>query len=203
MLSLTELSWYDKNGKLQNIRNFCLDFVYPVGSIYMTTNSQNPSTLFGGEWVAWGQGRVPVGAGTGTDSNSVSKTFVSDETGGEYNHTLSNEEMPKHYHKGTLLEYSETLLETSDPPYTEVNTKMVSKNNSIYSKIGKMHEDYLKTPGKIFPFVKAGTDFRAGNNGENKDVLYSIEGMIQGDGNDEPHNNIQPYITCYMWKRTA
>ena len=199
MLSLTELSWYDKNGKLQNI----LDFVYPVGSIYMTTNSQNPSTLFGGEWVAWGQGRVPVGAGTGTDINNVSKTFESGVTGGEYNHTLSNVEMPKHYHPGTLLEYSETLLETSDPPYTEVNTKMVSKNNDIYKKIGKMHEDYLKTPGNIYPFVKAGTDFGAGNNGKNKDVLYSIEGMIQGDGNDEPHNNIQPYITCYMWKRTA
>lgn len=200
MLSLTELSWYDKNGKLQNI----LDFVYPVGSIYMTTNSQNPSTLFGGEWVAWGQGRVPVGFGTGKDSNGVSKTFSSIEgTGGEYNHTLSNEEMPKHYHPGTLLEYHETLKETSESKYTEANTKMVSKNNSIYSKIGKMHEDYLKTPGNIFPFVKAGTDFRAGNNGKNKDVLYSIDGMINGDGNDEPHNNIQPYITCYMWKRTA
>lgn len=200
MLSLTELSWYDKNGKLQNI----LDFVYPVGSIYMTTNSQNPSTLFGGEWVAWGQGRVPVGFGTGMDSNGVSKTFSSIEgTGGEYNHTLSNVEMPKHYHPGTLLEYSETLLETTESKYTEKNTKMVSKNNSIYSKIGKMHEDYLKTPGNIYPFVKAGTDFRSGNNGKNKDVLYSIEGMINGDGNDEPHNNIQPYITCYMWKRTA
>ena len=23
------------------------------------------------------------------------------------------------------------------------------------------------------------------------------------DGGDIPHNNLQPYITCYMWKRTA
>ena len=30
-------------------------------------------------------------------------------------------------------------------------------------------------------------------------------GGIQTDeqGGDQPHNNLQPYITCYMWKRTA
>lgn len=22
-------------------------------------------------------------------------------------------------------------------------------------------------------------------------------------GGNQPHNNLQPYITCYMWKRTA
>lgn len=27
--------------------------------------------------------------------------------------------------------------------------------------------------------------------------------MIDGAGGDQPHNNLQPYITCYMWKRTA
>lgn len=199
MLSLTELSWYDKNGKLQNI----LDFVYPVGSIYMTMNSQNPSALFGGEWVAWGEGRVPVGAGTGVDSNGVSKTFGPAVTGGEYNHTLSNAEMPIHRHPGTLLTYGETLLETSEPKYTEANTEMVSRNNDIYSKIGKMHEDYLKNPENINAFVPAGSNFRAGNTGNAKDVSYSIEGVINGDGGDQPHNNIQPYITCYMWKRTA
>lgn len=42
--------------------------IYPVGSIYMSVNSENPSTLFGGTWVSWGSGRVPVGVNT-SDSN--------------------------------------------------------------------------------------------------------------------------------------
>ena len=47
-----------KNGT--NIENIMLAN-YPVGSIYFSVDSANPSTKFGGTWVAWGKGRVPVG----------------------------------------------------------------------------------------------------------------------------------------------
>jgi hypothetical protein len=40
--------------------------MYPVGSIYTSTASTNPNTLFGfGTWVAFGAGRVMVGNGGG------------------------------------------------------------------------------------------------------------------------------------------
>ena len=49
--------------------------MYPVGSIYMSTKSTNPSTYFGGTWVAWGSGRVPVGINTSDSNfNTVEKT---------------------------------------------------------------------------------------------------------------------------------
>lgn len=37
---------------------------------------------------------------------------------------------------------------------------------------------------------------------------YWVEGVgsipnTSNAGGDQPHNNLQPYITCYMWKRTA
>ena len=38
--------------------------MYPVGSIYLSTSSTNPSNFIGGTWVAYGQGRTLVGVGT-------------------------------------------------------------------------------------------------------------------------------------------
>ena len=191
MLSLTELSWYDKNGKLQNI----LDFVYPVGSIYMTTNGQNPSALFGGEWVAWGQGRVPVGVGTGEDINSVSKTFGPDVTGGEYNHTLSDAEMPKHNHATQHPKWNESV-EYSYQDGTG-NLKFYDKTYDTYympDKATAFNEKKINESDLLN--VKEGV----GKTIEKKKIYSAV---VEENGNDQPHNNIQPYITCYMWKRTA
>jgi hypothetical protein len=81
-----------------------LNKFYPVGSIYENkTNSANPSTyLGGGTWVAEGQGRVSIGAGTGTDINAVNQAFTAGTTGGEYLHTLTLAEMPSHTHNITV-----------------------------------------------------------------------------------------------------
>lgn len=81
------------------IKSF-LDAIYPVGSIYMSVKSTNPGTLFGGTWVAIAQGRCLVGVGSNKDANNESKTFTVRQTGGEYNHTLVLNEIPKHNHSG-------------------------------------------------------------------------------------------------------
>jgi hypothetical protein len=54
-----------------------LAIMYPVGSIYTATVSTNPNTLFGfGTWVAFGAGRVLLGAGGG---------YTAGDTGGSAN----------------------------------------------------------------------------------------------------------------------
>lgn len=65
-----------------------LDKVYPVGSIYMSVNSTNPKTLFGGTWVQI-KDRFLLAAGT---------TYKAGATGGEATHTLTESEMPSHNH---------------------------------------------------------------------------------------------------------
>lgn len=66
-----------------------IDIVYPVGSIYMSVNAADPSTLFSGTSWEKLEGRFLLGS----DS-----TYTPGSTGGEATHTLTYNEMPKHTH---------------------------------------------------------------------------------------------------------
>ena len=121
--------------------------VYPVGSVYISVNDINPSALFGGTWVRWGNGRVPVGV------DSAQSEFDSvEKIGGEKTHTLIINEMPSHYHD--LREYGAR---------GEVTDYVLDVANKTQNTYGRSH--------------------------------------ISPAGGDQPHNNLQPYITFYMWKR--
>ena len=57
--------------------------MYPVGSVYITYNNNNPGNFLGGTWVQFGQGRTLIGEGTGNDG-STSMSFATNNTGGKY-----------------------------------------------------------------------------------------------------------------------
>lgn len=71
--------------------------LYPIGSIYISTNSTfNPQTTWGGRWKKTADGRCLIGANS---------TYPLGSTGGSTthshstkDHTLTNEEMPSHAH---------------------------------------------------------------------------------------------------------
>lgn len=56
--------------------------LYPVGSIYSNASSStNPGTLLGfGTWAAFGQGRMLIGAGTGTRAQTFATTDINTTT---------------------------------------------------------------------------------------------------------------------------
>jgi hypothetical protein len=68
--------------------NFVLDNVYPIGAVYMSMNSTNPGTLFGGTWEQV-QGKFLLG---------VSNAYPAGSSGGESEHTLTRNEIPDHTH---------------------------------------------------------------------------------------------------------
>ena len=150
--------------------------IYPVGAIYMSTANVNPSTFINGTtWVAWGSGRVPVGIDmSDTDFNGVEKT------GGEKTHTLTESEMPAHKHTGTEQEAQKFNIEQGSTFETKrymasfTSETIQSASNSVANPNGSLS-----------------------GNGE----VVVEHGITAGGG--QPHSILQPYITCYMWKRTA
>ena len=76
------------SNQISNIGSISFDDIYPVGSIYMSVNSTNPRTLFGGTWTQL-KDRFLLGAGS---------TYTNGSTGGEASHKLTVNEMPSHSH---------------------------------------------------------------------------------------------------------
>ena len=65
-----------------------MEKIYPVGSIYLSTNDTDPTALFGGTWE-----RIKD-----TFLLAAGDTYAAGTTGGEAKHTLTLNEMPIHYH---------------------------------------------------------------------------------------------------------
>ncbi len=186
--------------------------LYPVGSIYTNaTDNTNPGTLLGfGTWTAFGAGRVPVGF------DGTNPLFdAAEETGGyadsvviDHTHTATtNLSNTTHTHSGTTVSaggHQHYVASNNDS-----DTSVISLPNS---PIG-----YLKTPGGDSEYrltatsgatATAGLTSLAGAHTHtittgNNSATPTAATTITSAGVAGTNLNYQPYITVYMWKRTA
>ena len=168
-----------------------LELIYPIGSIYMSVKDTNPADFLGGTWERWGQGRVPVGVNE--DDTIFEKAG---NTGGEQKHQLTTNEMPNHRHRGQYAHtetYTDHAQKPTDPPAQVIEVEQGTREVEVQYNVVK---DTLST-----------TTLHTSGSGPTNDIFYTYKVTstygVADDGGDIPHNNLQPYITCYMWKRTA
>lgn len=155
-----------------------LDKVYPVGSIYMSVRSTNPGTLFGGTWVRWGAGRIPISI-----DSSLNWLNEPEKTGGEYTHTLTADELPSHRHSVNSVSIS------SSGAHTHTSNKNVwvsqdAKNIASGTSTGRTTTTNIMSSG-----------------GAHTHTVPSHNTNYTGSG--AAHENMPPWISVYMWKRTA
>lgn len=187
---------------LSNLKTEILNFLYPVGCIYMTTKSTNPGSLFGGTWVAWGSGRVPVGVNTkDTNFNTVEKT------GGASSVSLSISNMPSHSHTVNSHNHSIPKLSgtaASNGAHTHNITFKYNSDAKQDGRAGRVAAGGAKTTAlnsDVADIKSAGAHTHSISTNTGTTGNSSPKTNSQGSGS--AHNNLQPYITCYMWKRTA
>ncbi|SEN18913.1 hypothetical protein SAMN05216340_10818 [Megamonas sp. Calf98-2] len=148
--------------------------IYPVGSIYMSTVSTNPATLFGfGTWEAMPAGRVLLAQG----KSSWGTTYNAGSIGGEATHQLTVGELPAHNHTAsTNTTGNHTHQFQLYGPNGNTNMNFPSDFDTNYAR-------------------NKGTTLSAGN--------HSHTININNTGSSQSHNNMQPYLAVYMWKRVS
>lgn len=144
--------------------------IYPVGSIYMSTVSTNPATLFGfGTWEAMPAGRVLLAQG----KSSWGTTYNAGSTVGE---------LPSHGH-------SASTNTTGNHTHTHPGWQMGE---------GIRHQDGCSAIPQ-----------RGDRGGYNGTYTFSTAGnhshtiTVNNTGSNTAHNNMQPFIVTYIWRRTA
>ncbi len=149
--------------------------IYPIGSIYSSTVSTNPNTLFGfGTWVAYGAGRVLIGNGGG---------FTAGNTGGS-----ADAITVAHTHTGTT---DSTSL-----------TGSATKISETWNAAGTATGIFSKVTGFSGSNTPDSPD--SSNAGQlNIDASHTHAFTTGSTGSSGTNANLQPYVVVYMWNRTA
>jgi hypothetical protein len=150
-----------------------LDSVYPIGSVYISANGANPNAIIGGTWEEFATGRTLIGYDPSDDD--LTETGM---TGGEKTHVLTVEEMPSHNHSAS-----------TGGAGKHKHTVGYRKRQDAYGKgtLDAMHW-ITGTASTI----------------ETSEVAnHSHTVTVESTGSGMAHNNMMPYITVRMWKRTA
>lgn len=168
-----------------------LQALYPIGSIYSSTASTNPGTLFGfGTWVAYAAGRVMIG----TDGS----TYTPGATGGSadaitvaHTHTFSatsSGQSQTHTHSISVSDpgHTHTVGITAVPGFG-----FVSGGDTATRSTGSTNTGSATT----------GITASAGN--ASQDHTHSVSGTTASTGSSGTGANLPPYVVVYMWNRTA
>jgi hypothetical protein len=167
---------YDVQALRRDVDNM-IDKIYPVGSIYLGVNSINPTELFGGEWEQI-EDKFLLAAGT---------NHASGETGGEETHTLSESEMPSHKH--------DVAVPNSGSCETDTDTHNHYFGRSLSAASGS---------ARHYPDGSANNTVNTNSDTHSHTVPDHSHSVSESDkGSSQAHNNMPPYLSVFMWKRTA
>lgn len=177
---------------LADMADTLLEMIYPIGSIYISTNNVSPQNFLGGTWSRFANGQVLVGVNESEgDFSSVLKT------GGSKVQTLTVDQLPSHGHEGvphshTLLSHVHGFSYTrfDNPQY--FNRNLVSRDDEAYIPCSRN-----SSGSDLYKTINATTGQGGGG------FTSTVTATVSATGRSQPHNNLQPYITVYMWRRTA
>lgn len=174
-----------------------IDLIYPVGSIYMSVNNVNPGTFLPG--TSWTQI-------TDTFLLAAGSTYAADDgthttaIGGSATTSLAETNLPSHHHSYTSppsATGSHTLTVSEIPAhYHAMRYSTGSTSGAGYAWTGSKYSWTSATESS------AGMKGAGGGGGHTHPITGSST-TTGNTGSGTAFSNMPPYLTVYMWKRTA
>lgn len=188
------------------------DMVYPIGSIYMSVNSTNPSTLFGGTWVRL-KDTFLLASGDAYGADSTNATTAQH---GAATVSLAKENMPRHTHVQNAHNHPNSTHRHSNPA-SDNNYKFLLADENIAvngtprgpvaeTNTGDWHYVYAPTKTGLADIIEREYTAYATVTVGDKTATNKYTGgtsTTEAEQNGSAHNNMPPYLSVYMWKRTA
>ena len=174
-----------------------IDIVHPVGSIWETTTTDDPNTLWPGtKWDKMDGGRVLVSDGTYTESGTT-YTYNLGDTGGEAKHQLTTGELASHNHNASV-----SVSVNADGNHTHTVSLTCAYNNggahSPWANIGS-----TSAPNGYFNESNTDTVTATSSTSGSHSHSASASASIGNAGSNTAHENRMPYQVVNRWKRTA
>lgn len=173
--------------------------LFPVGSIFFTAVNKNPGTFLGGTWAAWGTGRVPVGINTGDGNFNAAE-----KTGGTktHSHTVNahSHSTPSHRHSFTVGWYDWYAAAAGISAYSDAQKKFQPAANSGVTS-SNIYGSNISLNGGFTTWANSSNMAIYSTSGDTAAANGGNTGSTSANTNSPSH--LPPYITCYMWKRTA
>lgn len=153
---------------------------FPIGSVFIAVVSTNPATLLGyGTWAALGAGRVLVGV-----DPSDPDFDAAEKTSGAKTVALTEAQIPAHTHVQDSHNHTQNA-------HNHVITSQTATTGSATSyEHGTLDTSSAETEA---------TEVTANTVAVNQ----AATAVNQNTGGGQSHNNVQPSLACYFWKRTA
>ena len=174
------VSYLDQRG-VQHLVDKLLDRMYPVDSIYISTNSTSPASLYGGSWERYGTGRALISA-SDTDSD-----FTAGTTGGSKTHNHK-------YGIAVGSFYGHTLIAPNDA-HPAVWSGLVSYDKDSGEAIDSFNE-WTKLEDTDKAVIGSGSMI-----GQTSQPCNAQRYRYETDTKTE--SSLSPYVAVYVWRRTA
>lgn len=195
--------------------------LYPIGSVYISFNSADPSTLFGGTWARLKDTFLLVNG----------DTYAPNTTGGSANKTISVNNLPAHNHSVNASgnhNHTATTSTNGNHSHTRGSMNITGTFGTGVNTPSLYRND---TSGAFYNSGVNGNKFAKGETGNDRtskitlDASRSWSGTTSTNGNHShtlttstagnhthttnntggglPLNIMPPYTTVYAWRRTA